>query len=197
MLGFSSLIISKHVANVNNLVLSIDKEYLLDGFLLFKFLGQKFLYRSIMQLSHSSRINNDTARLLCCSLEITLDCGQFIGLRRLNLVQYAVNHDICRFSSMAVANGYKFNSKSMPSKSVGSLQLMIPWRNTGWNNNFSWFMRHCIHLSKEQGNKAKGFENKTNTSEYEVFVLSVTELGSPQRTTFKLIIGARIGSYIR
>lgn len=116
VLGFSTSILSKQVVNVNNLVLSIDKKYLLYSLLLFELLGQKFLYCSIVQLTHSSRIDNNIAGLLCCSFKIALDGRQLIGLWRFNLIQDTINHNVRRLDFVVVANGDKFHNKSMPSK---------------------------------------------------------------------------------
>lgn len=147
-----------------------------------------------MQLTHPARINNDIARLLCCSFKVALDSRQFVGLWRLDLVQDTINHDICCLSFVIVTNGNKLNDKSMLGKSMSGLQLVIPWRNTSWNNNFSGLMRHCIHSNKEQGNKAKGFENKTNASKFEAFSYlllslagSTSRVGNPLLMDFILI----------
>src|SRR2546425_465004 len=137
VLGFSNLMVSNYVANVNNLVLTIDKEYLLYGFLLFKLLGQELLYCSIMQLTHSSRIDNNIAGLLRCSFEVALDSRQLISLWRLDLVQDTVNYNICCLGLVIVTNGGELNGKSMLGKGMGGLQLVIPRRNARWNNNFS------------------------------------------------------------
>jgi hypothetical protein len=181
VLGFSNPIVSKDVANVNNVVFPIDKENFLYSFLLFELLSQELSYCSVVQLTHPSRIDNNIAGLLRRTFKIAFDSRQFIGLWRLNLVQSTVNHNICRLCFMIITNGHKFNSKPMSGKSMSGLQLMLPWRNTSWNNNFSGLMRHSIHSNKEQGNKTKGFENKTNTSKVEAFLYLLLSLAGTPR----------------
>jgi hypothetical protein len=188
VLSFSDLMVSNYVANVNNLVFTIDEENLLYSFLLLKLLGQKFLYCSIAQLTHSPRVDNDIAGLFCCSLKIALDSRQLIGLWRLNFVQDAVDHNICCFCFMVVTNGDALDSEAMLSQSMGSLQLVIPRRNTSWNNNFSRFVRHRFHFNKKWVVKAKGFENKTNASKFEASSYLLFILAGCESVTWRPLI---------